>query len=151
MTRWKRRLSNIAASPFKRISWQINEAITTTKTNAMANNDNWLYENMPRLQYWGAVKRATGLKMLAGITYLNPAKTNKLGKTITFGSYFSAGCRPIIVTGTQGSNAMRAHCTFRGISNLNPDHLGFVVTLYASQAGQTFSSGVYVNCIAVGF
>jgi hypothetical protein len=119
----------------------------------MANNDNWLYENMARVYYnnGGSIKRSTGLRIMAGRVYVAPNKTNQIRKQILFGSYFSAGCVPIITTGLQAGSGTRTHTTIQGLSSTNHDHQGCIMTLYASSSTAKFTSGVYVHWIAVGY
>lgn len=119
----------------------------------MVNNDNWLYENMARVYYnnGGSIKRSTGLKIMAGAIYVAPNKANYMRKTVSFGSYFSAGCKPIITTGLNASYGTRSHLTFYGLNGISVDHQGAIFTLYASNPASKFVSGVYINWVAVGY
>lgn len=52
---------------FNPVSWG-EEDVTAGKLNAMASNEQWLYENLPRvhLQTYGGIRKDTKCKIAAG-------------------------------------------------------------------------------------
>lgn len=123
----------------------------------MTNNDQWLYENMPRMKFntYG-INRNTGLKMLSLIAIAPANKSLWTSTTVNFGTFFSSGCKPVIVTGTQPtSGKWRYHTIIKGIGTYYPDHRGVEVHVgadyYGTSTKNTVDSKVYVHIIAIGW
>lgn len=140
-------------TPYKPITWGPLEPIFKDKLNQMTNNDQWLFENTPRMFYNWNVKKTSGVKLAAGVARIGASKSHVGQTTIYFGNYFSPGCRPIITTGLLTPKATRYHIAFRGIGSLFPDHRGFTVIAAANLAVQVnrIESTIYIPWHAVGY
>ena len=146
----------MAATPYKPISWG-DEPVFKDKLNAMANNEQWLFENTPKMLFntYG-IKRSNGIKVLAGIAVVNPTNEAWAHATVSFGTFFSSGCKPVIVTGTQPTTGRwRYQTIFRGIGGYYPDHRGMIVSAGAYYYGTSVASivdgKVYVHYVAIGW
>jgi hypothetical protein len=146
----------LPATPYKATSWSGDEPIYKDKLNQMTNNDQWLYENTPRMSFntYG-IKRTNGIKIMAAICVVPTNKSANSTATFEFGTFFSSGCKPVIVTGTQPTSGRgRLHCMIRGISSNYPDHRGFKATVSADEIGGTnnvIDAKVYVHFVAIGW
>jgi hypothetical protein len=122
--------------------------------NAMTNNDQWLYENSPTLYYNHAgVRKSNGTKLMSGVVQL-PAGGIYTSATYYFGSFFSAGSRPVVTAGLNSYPQIRIMVAIRGIGTFFPDHRGFEVRVSAaevSQTGNKIKSGCWVPFTAVGW
>ena len=146
----------MGATPYKATTWG-DEPVYKDKLQQMANNDQWLYENMPKMNFntYG-VKRTTGLKILAGIAIVPAGKKDWSGTTFNFNSFFSSGCKPVIVTGTQPTGGRwRYHTIVKGIGSYYPDHRGVEINVGADYFGtptaNVVDQKVYVHLIAIGW
>jgi hypothetical protein len=146
----------MAATPYKPVTWG-DEPTYKDKLNQMTNNDQWLYENAPRLNFntYG-IKRTSGVKIMAAIAVVRANKSLWTSTTFNFGTFFSSGCKPVIVTGTQPTGGKyRYHTIVKGIGSYYPDHRGVEVHVGADYYGtgtkNTVDTNVYVHFIAVGW
>jgi hypothetical protein len=148
----------MTATPFKAISFSPGEILTRAKLNQMTNNEQWLFENILQGQYNAHyIKRTSGLKLAAGIATF--AVTTKGGRSVNvyFGSFFSVGCKPIVVGQAAGHGSGRLICavTGPGANNNWPDHTGFRMWL-SPDYGLALSlyriyKTAYGNWIALGW
>lgn len=141
----------MATTPYQPTSWT-SEAVTQAKLAQMSNNDQWLFENLPKIRYSNAgLVKETSIKMIVGKTPF-PANTtrNYIYQTINFGSFFSAGCHPIVVASleAQGGSMHRAKVVIQG----NPINIG-VNGFIAIVTGDTYTSIApgWINWMAVGY
>jgi hypothetical protein len=147
----------MAATPYKPVTWG-DEPIFKDKLNQMTNNDQYIYENMPRVTFntYG-IKRANGLKIMASIAVVPTSLTGWSSATVNFGTFFSSGSRPVIVTGTQPtSGRMRYQVAIKGIGTgiFYPDHRGFEVHVGADEVlgrNNVVDAKVYIHFIAIGW
>ena len=145
------------ATPFKPVLWGNNDALATEKLNQMTNNDQYLFENMPRVMYNAyGVKKTTSVKVLAGIVSVAPSNALWAAANVEFGSFFTAGCKPVVVTGTQPTgNRWRYHTIVKGIGTYYPDHRGINVAVgadyYGTSTKNVVDQRVYVHYIAIGW
>lgn len=146
------------STPYKPISWSPNEAITRAKLNQMTSNDQWMFENFPRIKYEAfGVKRTSAMKIATGIRSFSKSKYTMVFGRVYFGGFFSTGCRPVVVSTPLTRNGQRRLYTVNdGIgTNLHPDHRGFAIGLInnpinpKSKLGITYTT--YVHWIAVGY
>ena len=145
----------MAALPYKSVSWGV-EPISKDKLNQMANNDQWLFENTPRMMYNArGVKKTSGVKILAGIALAPASKTTVTSVAVYFGSFFSQGCTPVVVaTPVHASGRTRMHTIVKGIGTGYPDHRGVTLVVTADEynsAVNNFPYGMAFNYIAVGW
>jgi hypothetical protein len=149
----------LAATPYKPISFSPNEFLTRAKLNAMTNNDQWLFENTIRGSYSAHnIRRSAGIKIAAGVATFAPTTTGGRWVPIYFGSFFSVGCRPVVVATPTGNGSGRLLCAVTSL-NANAsafaDHVGFAMWM-TPDAGVTASLAriyrtVYGSWIAVGW
>jgi hypothetical protein len=146
----------MAALPYKSVSWG-DEPILKDKLNTMTNNDQWMFENMPRISYDAhSVRKTTGMKILAGKTLIPATSTNTIQIITYFNGYFSPGCNPIVTTGFNPTNGQnRYHVATYGLDGrLLTDHRGMLVTVSADEFSsevRRITGPVWVNWIAVGW
>lgn len=146
----------MAANEYRPVSWN-GEAITNSKLNQMANNTQFLFERSPKMRYAAAgLTRDTGLKILAGKTPY-PANTRDWSDArVYFGSFFTAGCKPIVtaVVGDIQAGGLRKYISLRG-HNGEIDHTGFiahVVTFELYPGGaKTVTGPGFVHWTAIGY
>jgi hypothetical protein len=121
----------------------------------MCANDQWLYENMPRLSYSaGGVKRTSGIKIAAGHAVLQPNKSHAGSTPVYFGGFFSQGCRPVVLATCNNHKQGRLFIWTSGIgdrSNANyyPDDRGFTINVQSEKG--VIGSSYAVAWIAVGY
>lgn len=127
----------------------------------MTNNDQWLFENTPRITYSAnSVRRNSGLKMLASHTRY-PATPNSeyTGVKVYFGNFFTPGCHPIVTATVSTSSSPHKKyvtlCNIDGNNNEIVDHRGFTGLIHAVPwQGTTFdalrNSGI-LHWVAVGY
>jgi hypothetical protein len=132
------------------------ESIPASKLQQLADNDNWLFENAPRLRY--AVTDLTkekGIKIIAGKTRY-PATTGADWEDVYvyFGSFFTAGCKPIVTCVT--ADTEKGHRKFVNVRGLGGelDHRGFIghVTAHEPPGYPQYIHGSgWLHWIAVGW
>lgn len=126
----------MAVSQFKDVAWTANEDIATDKLNNMTANTRYLFERAPKLLFtsYGA-KKDTGLKIACGVATVAATKSNMRIVQIPFGSFFTVGCKPTIVTGITSPNQVGLVNTNHGISGSAyvPDHRGFYARVAARE------------------
>jgi uncharacterized membrane protein len=122
----------------------------------MTANDQWIFENQPNAFYNAhAIKKTSGLKIMAGYVYIQGGKGKHYEKAVYFGNYFSVGCLPVVVTGQVIQKQSRIHCIIRGLTGEYwPDHRGFTAVVDSDELtakNNYFHYGVNVQYIAVGY
>ena len=148
----------MGATPYQPISWSDNEPVYMDKLNAMANNDQWLFENAPNMYYnVQGIKKTTGVKIMTGFCYI-PVTTSYTVRnsvaTFYFGSFFSQGCLPVVVASLQTYPQTRIAISTRGIGTFWPDQRGFecrAAAVDSNMLWQTINPNVWAAFIAVGW
>lgn len=145
----------MTATPYKAVSWG-DEPILSTKLAQMANNDQWIFENMP-IGFFNAsgVIKNGGIKIYGGRVNF-PAYANSVQKKeVYFSGRFSNGCKPIVTTGMTGGGFMRKQTLITGLGGLNlPDANGFLLTAIMHEPAaynNQFRTAFYVDFIAIGW
>lgn len=144
----------MVAVPYKAISWSDNEPIFTSKLNQMANNDQWLYENAPRMLYTAYnQRRAEGIKIASGILMCSPSKSGIQQHTVRFGSFFSSACTPVVVTGLMHNGEVRITFGTRGIGKqyIGSDGFELLGGVIPYGTAKAFTKTFWVPWIAVGY
>jgi hypothetical protein len=146
----------MGAKPYAPQSWSDNEPIFTDKLNAMANNDQWLFENMANVYYNGhGVKKAAGVKILTAAVSIPPnSKSGNGSRTFYFGNFFSSGCQPFVIASINSYPQGRFHLSTRGIGTFWPDHRGFEVRISVDELNaksNKINATVWVPFIAIGW
>ena len=146
----------MAVSSYKPVYWG-EEPTTSDKLNQMVNNTQWVYENMPRMLYSAyGVKKADSVKIIAG-TAVVPANNQSWASVIvSFGNYFTPGCKPVVVMTRQPTNGRwRFHETVTGISGYPIDHRGAKLSVgadyYGTSAKNVVDAPQVINYIAIGW
>lgn len=141
----------MTAKPYVPVTWG-DEPIFTDKLNQMGNNEQWLFENAPRMQYSAyGVQKPTGVKIMAGLLIFPPSPTAGAQGYYYFGSFFSSGCNPIIVCTVNTLDGQRGGVvSIRGIGMTIPDHRGFGSSINNSTVTQ-ITAQTYIHFIAVGW
>ena len=146
----------MAAKPYASQSWSDNEPIFTDKLNAMTNNDQYLFENMPTLYYNGhGVKKTAGTKIMTAAVAISPNSKSPNGMaTFYFGNFFSSGCQPLVIASVNSYPQGRYHLSTRGIGTFWPDHRGFELRIAADELNvknNKISATVWCPFIAIGW
>lgn len=122
----------------------------------MANNDQYLAENMPVVYYNGhGVKKTAGTKILTGAVSISPnSKSGSGSNTFYFGNFFSSGCQPMVIASVNSYPQGRFHLWTRGIGTFWPDHRGFEVRIAADELNaksNKINATVWCPFIAIGW
>lgn len=145
----------MGSTPFKTTYWGDNEPMYTDKLNQMTNNDQWLYENMPAAYFNSqGIRKSSGVKILSGFAFIKATASVGSATTVYFGSYFSSGCKPVVVTSINAYPQGRFHLWTRGIGTLFPDSRGFEARINVNEIdpkNNKIKYDIYVPYIAVGW
>lgn len=145
----------MASTPFKVISWAPTDPITDEKLDAMVSNDNWLRDNMMRGQYGAnGVTRETGIRMASGLALITSGKAASKSRSVSFGTYFSESCKPIVTTGIVSSSQRQIYATIDGPGNKpQPTRDGFAVHVFVNSKNKKkkISRNFYVSWHALGY
>lgn len=145
----------MASTVFKVVSWSPNDVITDEKLGAMVNNDQWLKDNMVRGKYSGhGVNRDTGVRLLSGLALITSRKSASATKSVSFGNYFTEGCKPIVTTGIVSGSQRQIYDTIDGPGNAgHPTRDGFQVHVYVESKNKKkkISRNFYVSWHALGY
>lgn len=145
----------MASTPFKVISWAPLDPITDEKLDAMVSNDNWLRDNMMRGQYAAnGVTRETGLRMASGLALITSGKAASKTRGVSFGTYFSESCKPIVTTGIVSASQRQIYATIDGPGNKpQPTRDGFQVHVYVQSSNKKnkISRNFYISWHALGY
>lgn len=146
----------MAVSTFKDVNWGNNEYLSADKLNTMVANTRYLFERAPKMYYNSyAVKKDTGVKIACGAYTIAPGKGHLFRRTIYFGSFFTTGSKPVIVTGITSPSNRRMIPSMYGIQGEGyvPDHRGFVACVNTSttEKAHYLKKQIYFNWIAMGY
>lgn len=140
---------------YRPVQWAAGEPLTSAKLSAMAANDQYLFESLPRMQFNnGGVRKTNGIKILA-VTAPIATTTDRHGRTtIYFGDFFSIGCRPVITYSINATPKEQFHLAIKGIGTKIPDHRGVEILASAAELSSKHNQINYpvnAHIIAVGF
>ncbi len=143
----------MTATPYNPIQWNNSEPLFKEKLNAMTNNDQWLFENTPRMYYnVSGIKRSNGIKVATGFGIVNANSTRFAATTVYFGDYFSQGCQPVVIAGALQTYPQReVIATIRGIGATSPDSRGFEIYITAVGTAKKLANGCWIPWIAIGY
>lgn len=142
-------------SDFNPVSWN-GEPITTAKLNQMCNNTQWIFDRMPKIRYASNnVNRDTSIKVLTGWTPFPPdAKHDYVNVDISFGSYFTAGCHPVITATVEigAPGGWRKYVSIQGLGGSQTDYTGFRAQVVSHETTVTnITQGGWIHWIAIGY
>jgi hypothetical protein len=147
----------MAATPYKPVVFS-SESLSQAKLQQLANNQQWLFENTPRTRYVGnGLTRDSSIKMMSGKISHGTAQVDYLDVPVYFGSFFTAGCRPIVVATVEGyTYGLRHYTQTRGLSNGEIDHTGFIAHVVSHELVNNTSTNWikgtgWVHWTAVGY
>lgn len=144
----------MSTSDYNPVSWN-GEPITTAKLNQMCNNTQWIFDRMPKIRYASNnINRETTIKVLAGWTPFPPDTTHDyVNVDISFGSYFTAGCHPVITATVEISGgAWRKYVSIQGLGGQQTDNTGFRAQVVSHEATvQNITQGGWIHWTAVGY
>lgn len=146
----------MAVSAFKDVNWAANEYLATDKLNLMVSNTRYLFERAPKLYYNSySIKKDTGIRIACGTSTIAPGKAHQYKKTINFGSFFTSGSKPVIVTSVTSPYNRRMILSHWGIQGEGyvPDHRGFIVCAATStnEKSHFLHKQIYINWIAIAY
>lgn len=140
---------------YKPVQWNVGDNLTKERLNQMANNDQWLFDNLTRSDYQAfGVHRTAGIRIAAG-TALIRTNTKPWGFTdVHFGNFFSSGSTPIITTGVVSAHIRRVFVTVEGFGQTQPTSEGFriwVNTVNPPWMPNRLFAPLYCNFSAIGY
>jgi hypothetical protein len=128
--------------------------MTQEKLEQLASNQQYLFENISRVKYSaGGITREGGSKMIAGKSAFPALPTRSyLYLTINFGSYFTAGSRPVVLATLEakGGSMHRAKVVIQGhLGTGEVNHAGFIAIV----TGDTYKSleSGWIHWWAIGY
>ena len=147
----------MAVTQYKDLAWGPTEALDMDKLNTMVNNSRYLFERAPKLYYSAyGVKKDTGIRIACGVATVPPKKVDVQYINVSFGTFFSTSCKPVITLSITSPHNGRVIPTIYGIAGVNtqPDNTGFVARLAETELNAKanyFDKTMYLNWIAVGY
>lgn len=145
----------MASTPFKVVSWAPLDPVDVDKLQAMVSNDAWLRDNQARARYAAnGVTRDEGIKILSGLILIPSGKGNSKTKNVSFGSYFSEGCKPIVTTGIVSGTQRKIFVTVDGpgkVMQPQRDGMQVHVVVNSTNAKMKITHNFYVSYVAIGF
>jgi hypothetical protein len=105
--------------------------ITLPGLQQMANNEQYLFENLPTMRYSApGIARTGGIRVAAGIMPFGSTKQNYLDMNIYFGNFFTSGCRPVVNTTVHSFYRGRKFCSIEGLAGATTvDSRGFLAVI----------------------
>jgi len=146
----------MSATPYKPVNFS-SESLSQTKLQQLANNQQWLFENTPRVRYSASgLTRDSGTKILSGKINYGTSPGDAVEMLVYFGNFFTAGCNPnVVITVQTNGGWLRKFGTIRSLQGLAApiDHTGFIVhvTTHERAVPANFEAGGWVHWQAVGY
>lgn len=144
----------MATTPYKPTSWSVGEQITREKLNQMCSNEQWIFEKQPTITYDAhGIVRNSGIKMYTGFLGFTASNGVHQERTVDFGTYFSVGCKPIVLLTPIMATQSRIMTMVRGLpGEYWPDHRGFTIVIDSAEIDQKnnwlhYNSAVHYLCI----
>lgn len=145
----------MASTEFKVVSWSPRDPITDEKLDNMVNNDNWLRDHQVRGRYSAnGVRFDVGIRMASGLALITSSKSADRNKSVSFGNYFSEGCKPIVTTGIVSSSQRQIFASIDGPgSKPQPTRDGFQVHVHVNSKNKRrkITKNFYVSWHALGY
>ncbi len=145
----------MAATPYRPVAVN-DKSLTKEKLQQMANNDQWLFENTPRIRYnflEGNIVRDSGAKILAGKLIFGAGTKDWSERTVSCGNFFSASCKPIVVSTVEATGThLRKLVTTKGINGAEIDHRGFIAHVSVQERNaKVMDTWGLIHYMAIGF
>lgn len=144
-------------SQFVSVSWSDDELISAYKLNQMASNEKYLLErSMPQLYAAYGMNKTDGLKIAGGIITIMPLAWREQRADISFGRFFTTGCRPVVNVTAAITDQVRVFTVVKGLGpgNVRPDDTGFTVIVNADPVEATqnhFPTPFHIHWMALGY
>jgi len=144
----------MVATPYKPVVFS-GEALSQAKLQQLANNQQWIFENTPRVRYSSTgLVRDSGVKVMSGKSPFAVQSYDNQTGAVYFGSFFTAGCHPAITCTVETTGGwLRKYVSFRSFgAGTEVDHTGFIwhVVSHEDFADRIEAPG-WVHWIAVGY
>lgn len=145
----------MSSTAFKVVSWAPLDPITDDKLDAMVSNDNWLRDNMMLGKYSAnGVNREVGTRMLSGLALITSGKSATKSRAVSFDTFFSESCKPIVTTGIVSAAQRQIFATIDGPGNKpQPTRDGFQVHVHVESKNKKkkISRNFYISWHALGY
>lgn len=149
----------MVAQPYKNVTFSTNSPLDKDTLNQMANNSQWLFENLPKVTYAATgIKRSAGMKILAGVTPYQPTPWEHTGVVVNFSNFFTPGCQVVVVANNVSGYTNRKYASLRALDETEfIDHRGFIAAIgtyehfFDPTAPKTINRPGFLSWIAVGF
>lgn len=120
----------------------------------MVNNQDYLYDNMPRVRYTWGVQQDTKIKILCGRITVPAAKQEYFNVKLDIGNYFTSGCSPIVTALPVSNQEDEVHITAHGSYKDKPTATDIVLRgRLSSSSGKKkyIERTIYVDWVAIGY
>lgn len=149
----------MASTEFKVVAWAQGVPFQDDAVDAMVNNDNFLFNNITKADQRGTRPASdhsapTSTKMASGLALISASRSRVKGVTVSFNSYFSARCLPIVTTGVVSNSQRMLYVTTQGFgTSLRPTAAGFHAYAFAETLTKTKSitRSFYISWHALGY
>lgn len=140
---------------YQDITFVDDQLIDSETMQTIAGDLRYLYDNTPAVYYRAYdVRKNTGMKVACGVVQMVPHKAKQINRDISFGNYFSASCRPVVVvTGATGA-WVSIEIAAQGGHTRVVNNTGFRIYLQSNEVGKVksyFPSSSYIHWIAIGW
>lgn len=140
---------------YQDVTFADDQLLDASTMQTIAGDLRYLYDNMPAVYYRAYdVKKNTGMKIACGVVQMVPHKIAGIGRDVSFGNYFSASCRPVVVTDHAGTGDTVMRIAAQGGASNIINHTGFRVFLHNMESGKVksyFPVSQYIHWIAIGW
>jgi hypothetical protein len=123
------------------------------KAQQLATNVQYLFDNMTRVRYSAnGLTRDQAVKVISGKVPFSKNTLNWSHTRINFGSFFSAGCRPVINISLEiVGSGHRSRVTMTSLSETTEiDHNGIIVSL-STEVYSSINYNGFIHWTATGY
>ena len=130
---------------------------TNAKFNQMANNDQYLYENLVRARYaTSGLRRDTGIRILTGRIAVPASNTRWVRRDIYFDGFFSNGCSPTVQLTVVSAQQKQFMTVAQGIGGAElPDYRGMMVQIECEEeetsSRNLIVTNIFLDWLAMGY
>lgn len=147
------------ATPYRPTTFD-DKLLSVEKLQQTSNNIHWLFENSARMRYVlsgkAPVTKDAGIKIITGKTPFGVSPNDWIGVDVYFGSFFTAGSRPIVTVTVETSGAwLRKFAIVRGLgaNGTEIDYRGFNahITTHEAHVANKFEAPGWLHWQAIGY
>lgn len=149
----------MAATPYRPTTFD-DKLLSVEKLQQVSNNIHWLFENSARMRYAlsgkAPVTKDAGIKIITGKTPFGTSANDWVNLDVYFGSFFTAGSRPIVTVTVETSGAyLRKFATIHGLGTKGGpeiDYRGFTahITTHEVKTNKIEAPG-WLHWQAIGY